>query len=160
MDNLKEILINTAHAKGICAEGYKQMLESADIGEMTEYYVANPDWCMERNFPSLVMLREHFADCGDKGVFVDRTFHGELLNDLQTYIFHNCKGTIKVGLNVDKAIIPMLYLANGCRLRIIGTGDVVPKKQSEVPVYVFGKNDLSARDNKYVEFITYKHNLI
>lgn len=160
MDNLKEILINTAHAKGICAEGYKQMLESADIDAMVDYYVANPDWCLERNFPTLQMLSEKFADCEDKGVFVGKTFHGELLNDLQTYIFHNCKGTIMVGLNVDKAIIPMLYLANGCRLRIVGVGGIVPKVPSEVPIYVFGKNDYSARDNKYVEFNIYKHKLL
>lgn len=160
MNNLKEVLINTAHVKGICAEGYKHMLESADVEAMVEYYIANPDWCLERNFPDLRTLRNHFADVSNKGVFVDRTFDGELLNDLQTYIFHNCKGTIKVGLNVDKAIIPMLYLANGCRLRIVGVGDVVPKVPSEVPIYVFGKNDYSAKDNKYVEFNIYKHKLI
>lgn len=160
MKGLKEILINTAHAKGICAEGYKQMLESADAGAMVDYYVAEPDWCLERGFPDLQTLREHFPDCGNKGVFVDKTFHGELLNDLQTYIFHNCKGTIKVGLNVEKAIIPMLYLANGCRLRIVGVGDVAPKKPSVVPMYIFGKNDYSARDNKFVEFNIYKHDLL
>lgn len=160
MNSIKETLINIAHAKGICAEGYRQMLESADIDAMVDYYVANPDWCLERDFPTLPMLREHFPDAGNKGVYVDKTFHGELLNDLQTYIFHNCKGTIKVGLNVEKQLIPMLYLANGCRLRIIGIGDAVTKKPSEVPVYVFGKNDLSARDNKYVEFNIYKHKLI
>lgn len=160
MDSLKEQLINTAHAKGICAEGYKQMHGSADADAMVDYYVANPDWCLERNFPDLLTLTEKFSDCEDKGVFVNKTFNGELLNDLQTYIFHNCKGTIKVGLNVDKAIIPMLYLANGCRLRIMGVGDTVPKVPSEVPVYVFGKNDLSAKNNKYVKFTAYKHALI
>ena len=159
-DGLKEKLINTAHAKGICAEGYRQMLGSADVNTMVDYYVANPDWCLERSFPDLQTLTEKFADCEDKGVFVNKTFHGEVLNERQAYIFHNCKGTIKVGLNVDKAIIPMLYLANGCRLRIVGVGDIAPKIPSEVPVYVFGENELSAKDNKYVKFITYKHKLI
>ena len=160
MDSLKDKLINTARAKGICPNGYKQMLESTDANAMVDYYVAEPDWCLERSFPSLAMLTESFANCEDKGVFVNKTFHGEVLNDLQTYIFHNCKGTIKVGLNVEKAIIPMLYLANGCRLRIVGVGEIKPKTPSEVPVYVFGKNDYSARDNKYVEFNIYKHGLI
>lgn len=160
MENLKDSLLNTAHAKGICSEGYKQMLESAGVDAMVDYYVANPDWCLERSFPDLQTLTEKFSDCEDKGVFVNKTFNGELLNDLQTYIFHNCKGTIKVGLNVDKAIIPMLYLANGCRLRILGVGDTVPKVPSEVPVYVFGKNDVSARNNKYVLFRMFPNKLI
>lgn len=160
MHGLKEKLINGAQAKGICAEGLDTMLNAADIGAMVDYYVENPDWCLERDFPSLQTLRDHFSDAGEKGVFVDRTFHGELLNDLQTYVFHNCKGTIKVGLNEDSCTIPMLYLANGCRLRIVGTGSVKPKKQSEVPLYVFGGNDYSAKDNKFVRFRIYKNGLL
>lgn len=161
MENrLKETLISAAHAEGICTEGYKQMLGSADVESMVDYYTANPDWCLERGFPDMKTLRKHFADISHKGVFVDHTFKGELLNDLQAYIFHNCKGTIKVGLNVDKAIIPMLYLANGCRLRIVGVGEIVPEKPTVLPIYTFGKNDVSAKGNKYVEFITYKNELI
>lgn len=136
------------------------MLGSADVSAMVDYYVANPDWCLERNFPDLQTLREHFADCEERGVFVDRTFQGEVLNDLQTYIFHNCKGTIKVGLNVEKAIIPMLYLANGCRLQIVGMGDITPRIPSQVPVYVFGDCDYVAQDNKHVNFSIYKHKLL
>lgn len=148
-----------ARAKGICADGYKEM-RGGEIGELVDFYIENPDWCLERGFPDIEVLREHFSDITEKGVYVDHKFNGELLNDLQTYIFHNCKGTIKVGLNVEKAIIPMLYIANGSRLRIMGVGDVVPKKPSEVPVYSFGKNDISARDNKYVKFYAYKNKLI
>lgn len=160
MNDVGELLINLARAKGICPDGYKKMLESANVDTLVDYYVENPDWCLERSFPDMQMLRDYFADVSNKGVFVDRTFHGEVLNDLQTYIFHNCKGTIKVGLNVDKAIIPMLYIANGCRLRIVGIGDVVTKIPNEVPVYVFGNNDVSAKGNKFVTFTTYKNPLI
>lgn len=160
MKEIKESLIHTAHAKGICAEGYRQMLESSDIDALVNYYVANPDWCLERSFPDLQTLTDKFADYEDKGVFVNKTFHGELLNDLQTYIFHNCKGTIKVGLNVDKAIIPMLYLANNCDLEIVGISEIKPIKPSEVPVYMFGQNDVSARDNEYVLFRMFPNKLL
>lgn len=160
MNDIRDSLIHTAHAKGICAEGYKQMLESSDIDALVNYYITNPDWCLERNFPDLQTLRDHFGDIDEKGVFVDKTFNGELLNDLQAYIFHNCKGTIKVGLNVEKAIIPMLYLANGCDLKIVGVGDIKPIKPSEVPVYVFGQNDVSVRDNEYVLFRMFPNKLL
>ncbi len=155
---IKDRLIAAARDKKICEPGYERMLAS-DIDGLVDYYVANPDWCLERNFPDMQTLTEDFSDIEDKGVFVGKTFHGELMNDLQAYIFHKCTGVIKVGLNVEKKIIPMLYLANGCRLRIVGTGDFKPRKESErsvVPVYAFGKNDVSARDNKYVRFIRYK----
>ncbi len=159
MNELKSQLIEEARAKGICIDGYKEM-RSDDTEALVEYYIQNPDWCLERDYPTLRTLKEHFSDIEDRGVFVGKTFHGEVLNDLQTYIFHKCKGTIKVGLNADKGIIPMLYVANGCRMRIVGVGNDCQARASVVPVYSFGSNDLSARDNRHVTFKHYHHELI
>jgi len=162
MNGIKETLMEQARAKGICADGYGTMRVD-DMDALVDYYIEHPDWCMERGFPTLAVLREHFSDIEDKGVFIGRHFHGETLNDRQAYIFHDCKGTIKVGLNVEKAIIPMLYLANGCRLHIVGVGEVKPRKESErsvVPVYTFGDNDVSAKDTRFVKFTRYKSGLI
>lgn len=162
MNNLKEQLMEQARQKGICEDGYKSM-RGDSVDELVQYYLENPDWCLEREYPSLPFLRRNFSNIENKGVFIDKTFHGELLNDLQVYIFHKCRGTIKVGLNVDKSIIPMLYVANGCRLRIVGVGDVKPRHDSErtqVPIYTFGRNDISSKDNLFVRFIHYKHSLL
>lgn len=160
MENFKDILMAAARDKGICAEGYSQM-RLKDRGALIDYYVANPDWCMERGFPDLATLREEFADCEDKGVYVGRTFHGEVLNERQAYIFHNCSGTVKTGLNVKRAVIPMLYFANKCRMRIVGTGEEVARRDRPlVPLYIFGKNDVGARDNAYAIFTRTKHKLL
>lgn len=162
MENLKDKLIDTAKAKGICTDGYGIML-NRDIDGLVEYYLENPDWCMERQFPDLHTLKEQFSDCEDKGIYINKTFKGEILNDKQVYVFHNCRGTIKTGLNLKKRIIPMIYICNGCRLRIVGTGDVKPGKEDErsiVPIYIFGDNDLSAKDNKYVKFNKYEKNIL
>jgi len=159
---LKEILMKEARERGICDDGFRTIM-SGSAEDMVQHYLSIPDWCLERNFPTLPVLKKHFADLGDKGVFVGRTFHGEVLNDLQTYVFHKCTGTIKVGLNIERGIIPMLYLANGCKLHIVGTGDIRPKKAKErsvVPIYTFGSNDVSAWDNRYVKFTRYKSELI
>lgn len=156
---LKETLIAIAQSKGICEPGNERMLRS-DRAALIDYYLEMPDWCLERDFPDLHTLTDEFADCEDKGVFVNKTFHGELLNDLQTYIFHNCRGTIKVGLNVDKSLVPMLYLANNCHLRIVGVGEVIPRRPCEVPVYLFGRNQHSAKGNRYVKFNIYKHAIL
>lgn len=162
MKDLKERLMEEARAKGICAEGYGTM-RTDDIDALVDYYIQNPDWAMERDYPTLAVLREHFSNIEDKGVFVGKTFHGELLNERQAYIFHNCRGTVRVGLNIGKAIIPMLYVANGCRMRIVGAGDAEPRRSDErtiVPIYSFGKNDISAHDNKYVKFQRHKNEML
>lgn len=114
---LKETLMNDARRGGICAEGYGQM-RGYDREGLIDYYVQNPDWCMERDFPSLELLCREFSDIEDKGVFIGKTFNGEVFDKLQTYIFHDCKGTIKVAMDYENAVIPMLYFANGCRMRV------------------------------------------
>lgn len=122
-----------ARRHGICAAGYGQM-RGYDRDELVEYYIANPDWCMERGFPSLELLRREFSDIEESGVSVGKTFDGEVFDRRQVYIFHDCKGTIKVAMDYDNAVIPMLYFANGCDMRIECEQNNVPAIM--VPLYV------------------------
>lgn len=159
MNNIKESLIGQARNKNICIPGLKRLC-SEDVEKLVDYYLEIPDWCMERDFPDMETLTEHFSRCEDRGIYVNRHFEGELLNDLQTYIFHNCTGTIKTALNVEKKIAPMFYFANGCKMQVIGTGDAEPRRQTFIPLYVFGRNRIEAKDNNYVLFRKYKNALI
>lgn len=160
MDDLKKLLIKGAQSKGICAPGLARLERIASKGEAVDYYVENPDWCLERNFPDLHTLTERFADCESKGVFVNRTFHGEMLDERQAYIFHNCKGMIRTGVNARRKIIPMFYLANGCRLRIVDEQKEYADYPPEIPVYLFGKNDVSARSTRWVKFRIFRQDLL
>jgi hypothetical protein len=130
---IKNKLMREARQRGICAEGYGFM-RGCDRDQLVDYYVANPDWCMEQMFPSLDFLHSEFSDCEDKGVFVGRTFNGEVFGEKQVYIFHNCKGTIKVAMDYDNAVIPMLYFANGCNMAI--SCDQPNNPPIKVPLYV------------------------
>lgn len=114
---MKETLMEDARRGGICADGYG-LMRGYDRDGLIGYYIANPDWAMERGFPSLELLRREFSDIENKGVFVGKTFDGEVFDKLQTYIFHDCKGTIKVAMDYENAVIPMLYFANGCNIRV------------------------------------------
>lgn len=114
---LKETLMEAARRGGICADGY-ELMRVYGRDKLIGLYIENPDWCMERGFPCLELLRSEFSDIEDKGVFVGRAFNGEVFDKLQTYIFHDCKGTIRVAMDYDNAVIPMLYFANGCKIRV------------------------------------------
>lgn len=158
-EDIKDILIAGARAGGICGEGMSRLRYAPNRDSLVEYYVENPDWCMERDFPDYALLERLAGELSGHGVYVGREFSGELLNERQVYIFHGCRGVIRVGLNVERELIPMLYVANGCRLRIVGVGDSEAgdaRHQVNVPVYVFGRNDLSVRDNRYVRFNKYR----
>lgn len=151
MENLKEELMLGARSNGICLEGYETM-RSCDRDQLIDYYTTNPDWCLERDFPDLHTLTNEFSDIQHKGVYVNHVFHGEVLDDLQAYIFHNCKGVIKTRLNLARAIIPMFYFANNCDLTIECMENIV------IPLYVFGKNDI--RTSGDATYKTYQHKLI
>lgn len=149
-DQLKELLIEDARRGDICTPGLEKM-RTNNIGELVDYYVANPDWCMERDFPSLEILRSEFSDCEEKGVFVGRTFNGEVFSEKLVYIFHDCKGQISVGWDADNAVIPMLYFANGCDMLLVGDGKI-NLTPIQVPVYSFGENHIEANSDTEVKF--------
>lgn len=151
MKDIKDFLVEGARNGGICLEGYNRMKDS-DLDQLIEYYIQNPDWCLERNFPDLQTLSTEFANIQHKGVYINHEFNGEVLNDLQAYIFHNCKGIIKTRLNVEQCIIPMFYFGNNCDLAIECEEDI------HIPLYIFGENNVTTSGGAL--FNIYRHKLI
>lgn len=152
---LKEILMDGARNAGICKDGYGHLGRLSDKGAAVDYYLANPDWCIECGFPSLDVLRTEFADCEDKGVYVGRTFDGEVLRERQVYVFHACKGWVQIGWDAERAIIPMLYFANGCDMRVCGDG-ADRERPLRIPMYVFDGEKIEAVDGRDAEFRTHR----
>lgn len=135
---LNEMMLRGAKAAGICAEGYRRLWGQSKA-EMLRYYICNPDWCMERDYPTLSVLRREFWDCEGWGVYVDRVLDGEVLGERQAYVFHHCRGRVRVRMSAGQALIPMLYFGNGCDMDVVcenesGVGTV------RVPLYVMGDN--------------------
>lgn len=141
-----------AARQAVCAE-YAELLRRATTKEeMVAIYKRGVDWALENKVPSYQLLCDECADLGDYGLFVDKEFKGEVLTELPVYIFHHCSGEIHVGLNVDKAIIPMLYFANGCDMRVSGIESVSPIK---VPVYIFGENKVLTETSDNIQCTIY-----
>ena len=121
-------------------------------------YKQTIDWALERGYPDIDFLRKEFSQYHSQGVYIDHHFNGEILNEQQAYVFHNCTGTIRVGLNVAKKIIPMCYFANGCDMIVMGIehDNVLPDR---VPLYIFGDNNVEAKNSNYMEARVYHHEL-
>ena len=154
MDNQwKRQLRREASVHGMCAE-YRDALCSAETKhDAIALYKRCVDWALEEGYPSIDTLRRDFKDCEADGIFVDKVFHGEQLADQQVYVFHNCSGTIRVGLNSERRIIPMLYFANGCDMDVKGIpGSAM---QVRVPLYIFGQNRIGAEQSEDVICKTY-----
>lgn len=137
----KRQLRREASAHHMCAEN-RSALEAVDTkSDAVALYKKTIDWALEEGYPNLATLRRDFSDCESLGVFVDKHFSGEILTDHAVYVFHNCTGTIRTGINIKRRIIPMMYFANGCHMNVKGIpGSAL---QVRVPLYVFGENLVS-----------------
>jgi len=153
MDWIRQ-LRREASASGMCQENREALSSVKSLQDAIRLYKKTIDWALEVGYPSFGTLQRHFSDCGEYGVFVNREFHGEVLDDQKVYVFHHCSGWVRVGLNVAKRIIPMLYFANGCDMVLR------PSRQSDhdvrVPLYVFGENLVKPDTSGDVVFKTYK----
>lgn len=152
-------LLSIAKDCDICHEGYKKIL-SGNRNTMLDYYLQIPDWCLERSFPSIEDIYEEWNDCEEYGIFVGKKFKGETLSGLQTYVFHNCSGHIRVAMDYEKAIIPMLYFANNCRISVACNQKENKGNPIVIPAYIFGKNEVKIKDSLYGRFNRINRELI
>ena len=155
---MKELWLNIlrrqASSHHMCEENRRALESVEDKAGAIALYKKTIDWALEEGYPDLETLRRHFSDCESFGIYVDKEFHGEQLTDHQVYVFHNCSGTIRTGLNVEKRIIPMMYFANGCDMDVRGiTGS---GRSVRVPLYVFGQNRIGAEQSEDIQCLTYK----
>lgn len=151
----KRQLRREASAHHMCAEnrGALELVDSKD--DAIALYKKTIDWALEEGYPNLTTLRREFSDCEEYGIFVDKHFHGEILDKQQVYVFHNCTGTIRTGLNVERRIIPMLYFANGCNMTVKGIGRSY--SQVRVPLYIFGENHVFGENSEDIECKIYEY---
>lgn len=132
MDNeWKKYLRREASAHHMCEENRRALEEVTSKADAISLYKRTIDWALEEGYPSVPVLRKFFGNCELFGIYIDRHFNGEILDDQQVYVFHHCTGTIRTGLNVAKGLIPMLYFDNGCDMKVecahrYGTDVLVP----------------------------------
>lgn len=158
MNKFLEYVREGAAAAGICKEGEAVLAAADNFEQVLDYYLENPDWCLERNFPSLAVLRKlnsnpiAKAKLEEKGIFIDKDFKGEELIANQAYIFHCCGGYFTTGLNLEKSIIPMLYFANGSEVVVSGA-DMHFNIPLRVPVYQTASCRVKCMHNLSYKFV-------
>lgn len=154
----KSVVIADAINKGICNEYAGLMRRSKYLTDFLYLYRRGVDWSLENDCPSIALMRQFPEERLDlHGIFIDKHFDGEVLMDRDVYIFHNCTGTIKTGLNVQKKMIPMLYFANGCDIKIESASETPMPSPVRVPLYIFGENKIDFERSADMECITFNH---
>lgn len=155
--NWKSYLQRLAREKGMCADNRAYLNACETKEDAMRIYKQTIDWALEVEYPDLDFLRKEFNDCENNGLYIDHHFDGDILNEQQVYVFHNCTGTIRVGLNLAKKIIPMCYFANNCDMTILGIETEEGFLPDRVPLYIFGENNINASNSNSMEVRVYKH---
>lgn len=151
----KKQLRHEASLHHMCGENRAALSEVKSKVEAVALYKKTVDWAIKEGYPDMETIRRYFSDADASGVFVDRHFDGEVLDDQQVYVFHNCTGTIRTGLNVDKAIIPMLHFANGCDMRVESCNADNMPCPVRVPLYIYGDSRVEAEESARLHCLKY-----
>ena len=113
----KEIALE-AKKYGLCAEWYKKMLAVTTYKQLAEMYFDGDDWSMEKDFPSLSILRKHKGSILPYGLVVDSTEKFE--NNFRIVFFGNSETEISYS---DYAV-----------------GNVIVRHQSKVKIKASGSS--------------------
>lgn len=112
--------IITYSGRSLC-DNYRNPLQRCDTAaQAIRLYKNCISWALQERYPTKDDLlafapKETLAE---NGVFIDTVFNGERIDSHICCVFLNCCGWISTGLNLDKAIIPMLYLSEGSELEV------------------------------------------
>lgn len=152
----KAYLQQQAKVHRMCADNRAYLYACETKEDAIRLYKQTIDWALEEQYPDIDFLRKEFNTQESQGFFVDHHFDGEILNEHQVYVFHHCTGTIRVGLNLAKKIIPMCYFANNCNMTILG---IESEKDfaDRVPLYIFGDNKVGAINSEFLDARVYQH---
>ena len=114
----KEIAID-AKKYGLCAEWYKKMLAVTTYKQLADMYFDGDDWSMEKDFPSLSILRQHKGAILHYGLVVDSIFE-KFNNNFRIAFFGNSESEISYS---DYAV-----------------GNVIVRHQSKVKIKASGSS--------------------
>lgn len=106
--------------KSLC-DNYRNPLERCETAaQAIRLYKNCISWALQERYPTKEDLLAFASKetLAENGVYIDTTFDGERIDSHICCVFLGCKGLISTGLNLDKAIIPMLYLSEGSDLKI------------------------------------------
>lgn len=107
--------------KSLC-DNYRNPLEKCETAaQAIRLYKNCISWALQERYPTKDELLSFASKetLAENGVYVDSEFNGERIDNHIVCVFINCKGKIRTGLNLKKAIIPKLYLSENSNMDII-----------------------------------------
>lgn len=106
--------------KPLC-ENYRNPLEQCETAaQAIRLYKNCISWALQERYPTKEDLLAFASKetLAENGVYIDTTFHGERIDSHICCVFLNCHGWISTGVNLEKAIAPMLYFSEGSNLKV------------------------------------------
>ena len=119
MENIdwKADFLNEIDSHNVCG-CYHGLIERAKTFDDTlKFYKRGIDWCLRNNSPSIDCFRKYKEQLEPLGIYIDRTFNGEEIDEHARIVFLNCNGNVIIRKSLN--MIPEIYLANGSNVQAI-----------------------------------------
>lgn len=128
----------------LCDNYRRPLLRCDNEAQALRLYKNCISWALQERYPTKEDLLEFASKdiLADNGIYIDREFDGERIDGHICCVFLNCKGNISVGLNIKKAIIPMLYMSEGCDMEV----DVEAGLLHPIPVELYYDSRVTSPD--------------
>lgn len=134
--NMADTRIITYSGNTLC-DNYRKPLEYCETAaQAIRLYKNCISWALLERYPTkgdllAIIPKETLAK---NGVYVDMKFNGERIDGHICCVFLNCTGCISTGLNLEKKIIPMLYLSEGSQMEIDADENII---DGAIPVELY-----------------------
>jgi len=141
----KEIALE-AKKFGLCAEWYKSMLAVTTYQQLAQMYFDGDDWSMEKDFPSIELLRKHSGAIFPYGMIVDSVSE-KFENNFRIAFFGNC----------DSEITYNNYSVGNVIVRHQSKVKIIAKENSKVFVNVMDNAEICVIATQDAEVIIYNY---
>lgn len=141
-------LATAAKKQKLCKPYLADMTKATDIKPLCEMYFKGDDWSMEKDFPSLEVLRKFKGKSDEYGLHTD--FKGDLENERQTALF----GKSEAKLNYTDFFAGVLIIRHNSKAKITLSGnsylmlnlldsatvEIEATENAKVSVFQYGNN--------------------
>lgn len=142
---MKDQILIMAKAAGLCKPWQEKIIQDSSLKNLCEMYFAGDDWAMEKNFPSLEVLRKHRGQTESYGLFTD---YVGLPNRVQKAAFF---GRSDVQVTYDSFSVSQLILRHDTKAKVRACDNAV----LIINILDSVELDIECIDNARVEVFAY-----
>lgn len=114
-------IVKEAKQVGLCQQWYKDFLRDHSLKTLCQKYFEGLDWAMEKDFPSIDVLRHYVGLSDTYGIHTD--FIGEITNEYNVLQRHGFFGASSASFKAGDFSVSEIVVRHDSKLKINAVGN-------------------------------------